>query len=389
MKQFKDFFRTIFLVFTGIILVCPTTFADENDRLDSIEIGLITCSPHEEIYSLYGHSAIMIHDINTGEDLVFNYGVFNFKQPFFILRFVLGIPKYELGIIPYDYFCKYYKDWGSQVTEQVLNITNVEKQRIAQELAFNYRPENRMYVYNVFYDNCSTRPRNIIEQCLQGRIEYTYNNNYTPSFREMTREYTRNHPWATFGNDILLGVKADLETDARQQEFLPFNLRNDFDHAMINRNGVLTPLVKERRELVAPGVQIIEEDFPLSPTMCALLLLGLSLIAFGIEYYKKTTYVWIDALLMTLTGIAGCLLTVMLFSQHPTTSTNLQVLILNPVALAFIPKIVKKKKSYWFRINALLIFIFFIGGIWQDYAEGMEIVALCLLLRILRHYNDK
>jgi hypothetical protein len=93
-KQFKDFFRTIFLVFTGIILVCPTTFADENDRLDSIEIGLITCSPHEELYSLYGHSAIRIHDLKTGEDLVFNYGVFNFKQPFFILRFVLGIPKY-------------------------------------------------------------------------------------------------------------------------------------------------------------------------------------------------------------------------------------------------------------------------------------------------------
>ncbi|UKK49871.1 DUF4105 domain-containing protein [Prevotella sp. E13-17] len=389
MKQFIDFFRTIFLVFTGIIFACTTISADEKERLDSIEIGLVTCAPHEEIYSLYGHSAIRVHDYKTGQDLVFNYGVFNFNQPFFVLRFALGIPKYELGIIPYNHFCKYYKDWGSQVTEQVLNITSGEKQRIIQALSQNYRPENRTYTYNVFYDNCSTRPRDLIEKCIQGEIVYTYKDNYMPSFREMTHEYTKGHPWATFGNDILLGVKADLKTNARQQEFLPFNLRNNFDHAKINRNGVVTPLVKERRELVAPGVQVTEEGFSYTPTECSLFLLCLTIIILGLEYYKRTIYIWFDILLMLLTGIAGCVLTILFFSQHPTTSTNLQILVLNPIALAFIPNFLKKKKSRWFHINAIFIIIFFIGSFWQDYAEGMEIVALCLLLRIIRHYNDK
>ena len=92
---------------------------------------------------------------------------------------------------------------------------------------------------------------------------------------------------------------------------------------------------------------------------------------------------------MLLTGIAGCVLTILFFSQHPTTSTNLQILVLNPIALAFIPNFLKKKKSRWFHINAIFIILFFIGSFWQDYAEGMEIVALCLLLRIIRHYNDK
>jgi len=388
-KQFKNFFRTIYLALIGVFFVCTTSFADNSHRLDSIEIGLITCSPHEELYSLYGHTAIRYHDLKTGEDLVFNYGVFNFDQPFFILRFVMGIPKYELGIIPYPYFCKYYEDWGSQVTEQVLNLTDEDKIGIAQALAINFQPENRTYRYNVFFDNCSTRPRDIIEKCINGEIEYSYNDNYTPSYREMIHEYTKGHPWATFGNDILLGVKADLKTNAREQEFLPFNLRKDFDHAQINRNGIRTPLVKERRELVAPGIQIVEEEFPLSPQTCTILLLAFSIILLCYEFYKKTTYFWVDAAIMLFTGIVGCLLLLMFFSQHPTTSTNLQILLFNPIALAFIPSIIKKKKTYWFRINLAMLLLFFIGGIWQDYAEGLEIVALCLLLRILRHYNDK
>jgi len=47
--------------------------------MDSVEIGLLTCSPHNEIYSLYGHTALHYHDLRTGADWVFNYGVFDFR----------------------------------------------------------------------------------------------------------------------------------------------------------------------------------------------------------------------------------------------------------------------------------------------------------------------
>ena len=132
-------------------------------------------------------------------------------------------------------------------------------------LSVNYQPENRIYRYNFLYDNCSTRPRDIIEHNINGKITYNPRKDYSPSFREMIREHTARHPWATFGNDLLLGAKADHKTDIREQEFLPENLRYDFDHATVERDGQIVPLVKERRELVRPGVQVIEEDFPLSP----------------------------------------------------------------------------------------------------------------------------
>ena len=94
---------------------------------------------------------------------------------------------------------------------------------------------------------------------------------------------------------------------------------------------------------------------------------------------------WWDALLMLVTGLPGCLLLIMFFSEHPATSTNLQILLLNPMALFFIPAVLRRKRTRWFTISLGLVVAFLIGGFWQDYAEGMEIVALCLLLRICIH----
>ena len=82
------------------------------------------------------------------------------------------------------------------------------------------------------------------------------------------------------------------------------------------------------------------------------------------------------------------LLTVMVFSQHPTTSLNLQLLLFNPLPLLFINKVYRRKPTHYWNLLPVMTLLFYIGGIWQDYAEGMEIVALCLLLRYWIHTKD-
>ena len=390
MKQFENIFRTLFIALICLFIATTASAQDEGRHsMDSVEIGLITCSPHEEIYSLYGHTAIRVHDLRNNADLIFNYGVFNFKTPHFATRFIFGLTDYELGIAPTMPFLQYYADWGSQVTEQVLNLTTEEKQKIMEALTINYRPENRIYRYNFLYDNCSTRPRDIIENNLNNKITYNPRADYSPTYREIIHKHTARHPWTTYGIDLLLGVKADHHTTMREQEFLPENLRYDFDHATIERNGQQVPLVKERRQLVPPGVQVIKEDFFLSPTICAILLLVLSIFVFLYEHFTKKTQYLFDILLMLTTGLTGLVLFIMIFSEHPTTSFNLQILILNPLSLLFIWPVLKKRRTAWFTLNMLLTMGFLLGRFWQDYAEGMEIVALCLLLRYWRHYNDK
>jgi len=369
----------------------PTQAYDETaSDMDSVEISLITCTPHEEIYSLYGHTAILYRDLRSGQNLVFNYGVFNFEAPHFVSRFVLGKTDYELGIAPLEPFCDYYRHWGSMVTEQVLNLTPEEKLRILTALKINYLPQNRIYRYNFFYDNCSTRPRDIIESNLTGRIIYEPRPDYTPTYRQMIHELTDHHPWASLGNDLLLGLKADFKTNQREQEFLPLNLMYDFDHAQIYENGQYRRLVRERHTLVASDVQMIEEEFPLSPTFCAALLLCISLAVFVAERAKRRCYVWFDAILMTATGLAGCLLFIMFFSEHPTTSTNLQILVLNPAWLFFIPSVLRRKPTRYWLVLLICLCLFLLGEILQDYAEGMEFLALCLLTRYMSHHrNDK
>lgn len=140
---------------------------------------------------------------------------------------------------------------------------------------------------------------------------------------------------------------------------------------------------------VPPGVQLIEQDFPLSPTECAIILLVISILILTYEWKHKKTMKYWDGALMLLQGLAGCVLFVMLFSQHPTTSTNLQILLLNPIPLYFIPAIIKRRQSRWWMILAAMIVLFFIGSIFQHYAEGMMIVALCLLLRVIIHLKLK
>ena len=392
MKHLKIIFNALKGVLLTLILVSSAPVAAQEDipPMDSIEFSLLTCQPHDEVYSLYGHTAIRYHELRPGGlDWAFNYGVFDFKKPHFVARFVFGLTDYELGAYPYKYFVKEYRRFGSMVTEQVLNLTDEEKMALHDALAINLRPENKIYRYNYFYNNCTTKARDIIESCINGKVEYAGREDYTPSYRDIVHSMTRNNPWSRFGNDLLLGIKADWKTDLRQQEFLPGNLLYDFDHAQIYSNGNYRPLIKERRIAVPAGVQIIESGFPLSPLACAAILLAVGIVIFFFEWRKKRVFVLWDVLLMMTTGTIGIVLTLMLFSQHPTVSLNLQIILCNPLPWLFLWSVIRGRETRYWKITAILAVLFLIGSFFQCYAEGIHVLALCLLMQCYANMKIK
>ena len=392
MKHLKIIFNALKGVLLTLILVSSAPVAAQEDipPMDSVEFSLLTCQPHDEVYSLYGHTAIRYHELRPGGlDWAFNYGVFDFKKPHFVARFVFGLTDYELGAYPYKYFVKEYRRFGSMVTEQVLNLTDEEKMALHDALAINLRPENKIYRYNYFYNNCTTKARDIIESCINGKVEYAGREGYTPSYRDMVHSMTRNNPWSRFGNDLLLGIKADWKTDLRQQEFLPGNLLYDFDHAQIYSNGSYRPLIKERRIAVPAGVQIIESGFPLSPLACAAILLAVGIVIFFFEWRKKRAFVLWDVLLMITTGTIGIVLTLMLFSQHPTVSLNLQIILCNPLPWLFLWPVIRGRETRYWKITAILAVLFLIGSFFQCYAEGIHVLALCLLMQCYANMKIK
>lgn len=392
MKHLKIIFNALKGVLITLTIVSSTPVAAQEDLtpMDSVEISLLTCQPHDEVYSLYGHTAIRYHDLRPGGfDLAFNYGVFDFKKPHFVARFVFGLTDYELGAYPFKYFLEEYRRFGSMVTEQVLNLTAEEKLILHEALAMNLRPENKIYRYNFFYSNCTTKARDIIENCINGKIEYAGREDYTPSYREMVHSMTKNNPWSRFGNDLLLGIKADFKTDLRQQEFLPGNLLYDFDHAQIYSEGTYRPLIKERRIAVPAGVQIVQEGFPLTPLSCAAVLLAIGLVIFFFEWRKKRVFIVWDVLLMLAVGTFGIVLTLMLFSQHPTVSLNLQIILLNPLPLLFLWPVIRRRQTRYWAISAILAVLFLIGSFFQSYAEGIHVLALCLLMQCYANLKIK
>ena len=356
-------------------------------RMDSVEISLLTCSPHEAIYSLYGHTAIRINDQRNGEDLAVNYGLFSFEKPHFVLRFLFGLTDYEMGIEPFEAFCRQYRYYGSSVTQQVLNLTNEEKWNIVKAVNINYMPENSVYRYNYFYDNCTTRAVDMLTTHLaDAHVVFEGEQQKYPSFREMVHGCLPHHPWNRFGNDMLLGVKADCKTTLREHQFLPANAMDDFRHAMIvGQDGSNRPLVLREEIVVPEGAQDVWKDFPLSPKDVFLIVLAITVLITLLEVYTKKVLWGYDALLMILCGLAGIVLFLMLFSQHPTVRVNLLLLLLNPLPLFFIWRMIRRaRKRLPDRQYAgwiILICLFFIGGIWQHYAEGIFLLASSLLIR--------
>ena len=374
------------ILFSAIAGRAQQTATMRAEYFDSIEVSLLTCAPHEEVYSLYGHSALRWHDLHSGQDIAFNWGIFNFQKPHFVLRFIFGLTDYELGVTDYEHFASYYRRWGSMVSEQVLNLTAKEKYQLQKLLEENYRPENRVYRYNYFYDNCSTRPRDMIEKCIDGTVKYELRQDYEPSFRQMIREKTSRHDWVTEGNDWLLGLRADLKTKRQEQEFLPENLMYDFDYAQVLRqDGSIRQLVAKRRVAVEPGVQMVERDFIISPVEAGIILLVVSILIVIGEWRRHKTFKYWDAFLMTTTGLAGCVLFVMLFSQHPATSTNLQLLLVNPVHLFFLPAVLLRRKTRYWMLLLLMLALLVVGAFIQSYAVLTPFLALSLLLRYLIH----
>lgn len=361
----------------------------QDNKSDSVEISLLTCSPGNEIYSLYGHTAIRYTNYKKNIDIVINYGVFSFDTPFFIPKFIFGLTDYEMGIIPFIHFYNEYNSNGRSVIQQNLNLTYKEKVSVINAIEKNYFPQNRIYRYNYFYDNCTTRARDILLNNINGEIEYNNKQESFPSFREMIHSFNNDYPWARFGNDILLGVTADRKTTRNEYQFLPSNLKKDFDNIIIrNENGTTRPLVTDCFYIINNNLNTPKHDIVFRPTTVAWLFLCLVIITTLFEFFLKKDFYYFDILLLFFDGCIGIILFMMLFSKHPTTSTNLQILLFNPLSLFFIHRVIKKIRNkefdkFWLYATGIIILYFF-AGFFQEYAEGTNILALSLLLRCIR-----
>ena len=147
-----------------LLLALLPYFAKAQDDSCTLRISLLTCTPGEELYSTFGHSAIRVVDLRNNTDLIFNYGTFDFNDPDFYKKFVQGKLLYFVSVDSIQNFLWEYEYFKRGVMEQVLNLTCAEKQNMIAALFENAKEENKYYRYDFNYDNCTTRLRDILEK---------------------------------------------------------------------------------------------------------------------------------------------------------------------------------------------------------------------------------
>ena len=381
--------RFVARLFLLLSLSCPLPLAAQEEgggEVDSsLVISLLTCSPGQEIYELYGHTALRVRSERAHWDVIFNYGAFDFTAPHFAWRFVLGQTDYMLIPEPLALFLKQYADRGSEVVEQELNLKPQEATRLAKALIEQSRPENRSYRYNIFRSNCTTLARDKIESCIDGKVMYPVHAR-RKSFRKILHEYTENHLWVRAGSDMLLGADVDTLITEREEMFAPLYMMHYADSAMIDagrRN--FRPLVSERRILLTAdeGRQKAAADkqftMPVSPGTLGWIILvaGLLLAAFEL---KRRRICWpVDAVFMAL------------FSAHPGVSSNWLVWIFNPLPLFFLPAVVRAdihRRNCLYHLGATFFLVSFLALYFllpQNFCSLTLPLALLLLSRSVVH----
>jgi Domain of unknown function (DUF4105) len=188
------------------------------------KISLVTCSPGDELYTAFGHSAIRILDPELGFDRLYNFGTFDMTVDHFYLRFARGDLLYQLSVDQGDADIEEHGALGQGVTEAQLNLTPEQKQSLFGALETNLAPANRYYRYDFLLDNCSTRVRDVFEKIIGTEVADKTITGET--FRQMLDPYLDRIPWIRFGIYLLLGAGVDRPVQPREACFLPANLES-------------------------------------------------------------------------------------------------------------------------------------------------------------------
>ncbi len=322
-----------------LLLFCQSAFAQVQLH-DSAKVSLLTASPwHGQVYALFGHTAIRVYDDSVGVDAVFNYGYFDDTQPNFYYNFIRGKTDYVLGVTTFNDFLYEYRYKGQEVVEQTLNLSTSEKQQLYEALYINALPENMRYRYDFLFDNCATRPRDMIENYTEGTIVYPETEE-VQTFRDLIHGCVHYYPWTEFGIDLIIGSDADRPIDVREKMYIPAYLMNSFEGAVVDRNDSLQNNLVLNSEIVvylnnernSPG-----EASVLTPIIVSFALLIITILISILQFMtlnKSRVPVIYDTILFGLTGIGGLIIMVlMFFSEHPATNPNWNFAWMNIFAL--------------------------------------------------------
>ena len=377
------------LSLSAFITPVHSVYAQAPDTLsDEARISLVTVLPGDDLYSAFGHSALRVHDPVQGIDWTYNYGTFDFGSPVtFVPAFAYGRLDYFLSVQPYARAVRYY--WLVEerpILEQPLALTAAQRQAIFRFLQTNALPENRFYRYDFFFDNCSTRLRDVLEVALGDEVRFAWPDSTLPSFRRLLDPYLTDQPGLDAGMDLLLGLPADRPATPREATYLPVVLLEATTHAQIRTASGWQPLAP-RVDTVAWSAERAAPSSALPWPHLVGWTLFAAILALSWRARQRDAVLRADVWLFGLAGLVGLvLLFLWLVSEHAVTDLNPDLLWAWPTHLIAAVYLARKRHNRIVRGYLTFAAVGTLGvvltwSLWPYLHPAFLPVALALALR--------
>ena len=370
--------KTLLFLLLFLFGAINTSTAQKNTLSPEASISVLTIGPGSSLNDSFGHSAFRITDRVNGLDLVYGYGEYDFDTPNFYLKFAQGKLNYLISKDKFQRFYRAYSYYNRTIKEQDLNLSQEEKQKLYDFLINNYKPKNRGYLYDFFFDNCATKIKDVANVSLNNSIIFNNPKDYKEAtFRTLIQNNLNRNSWGSFGIDVALGSVIDKKATAEEHMFLPENIYSFFDNATIKNSN--KSLVKESRVLYSKKEIPKPNTFFTSPLFILGIIGGLILFITYRDFKKNKQSVWLDTTLLSITGIIGVFLLLLWFAtDHKGTHQNYNLLWACALNIFTIQQLFRKRVSTWF-IKYLKFLIILLCLLTLHWIIGVQVFAIGLI----------
>ena len=375
----KTYLNILFAL--ALIFFSLNIYANELENKNRYKISILSIGEGPSLVDAFGHTAIRVKDAQLKNDIVFNFGVYDFNSPNFYSNFVKGRPEYKLAIQNYSNLIQNYIRQKRYIVEHQLNLDQNSTKIIIDLLV--EKLNDPYYIYDYFRDNCTTRAANIVIDKTNNKFkDDKLKSEAILTYRDLIHRKINENSWAALGIDLCLGAIIDKKINTRETFFLPENLMNYldfFEGGMIKRNIIYSP----ESEIS------YRENLP-SPLRINLLL---SLIIVVITIFNFKSNKWnksLDTLIFIISGLIGILIIYLwFFSNHFAGAQNFNFLWAFPLNFALIFAIYKNKIPNWSigYIKLLIILIILLFLHWTTGVQKYNLTLLPIFVALLIRYS--
>ncbi len=375
----KTYINILFAL--ALIFFSINIYANELEDKNRYKMSILSIGEGPSLVDAFGHTAIRVKDEELKNDVVFNFGVYDFNSPNFYSNFVKGRPEYKLGVQNYYNLTQNYVRQKRYIVEHQLNLDQNSIKIIIDLLV--EKLNDPYYIYDYFRDNCTTRAADIVIDKTNNKFkDEKLESEDILSFRELIHGKINENSWAALGIDLCLGAIIDKKIKTRETFFLPENLMNYLDlyeGDIIKKNIIYKP----------ESAISYQENIP-SPLIINLIL-SLIIVAVTIFNFKRNK--WnksLDTLIFLISGSIGVLIIYLwFFSNHFAGAQNFNFLWAFPFNFALIFAIHKNKIPNWSIgfIKLLIIMIILLFLHWSTGVQKYNLTLLPIFVALLIRYS--